>query len=363
MKASPILLAKPLKFLVVDDSRAIQAIIRRAIANCGYEPVDIKTALDGQQALDIIETFVPDLIITDWHMPRVSGLEMVQALRQMGHKTVRVGFVTTEKNTTLLDQAISNGAMFILHKPFNDAELVAAVISSVNDLAVPIAGSATLGAKDVAKAPAPTLLAEGPPTPAPAEPPVDAAAANSSNSSKPAQATVAGKAALTPIPEAAMQQQLQLVLGNIPFKLVANDPMTTAKLTANNLLGLYVGSGVKGVYAIGVMDANAICMVGGGAARKSPPEVRAAMESGQPDQAMLDKANEFLRNLGASLGETAATAGTSVTLGKGSIVKNTFAKLAEVLAQTGRRSDFKVAIPGYGEGRMAFFVMAAAAPA
>ena len=70
MKAAPILLAKPLKFLVVDDSRAIQAIIRRAIVKCGYDPVEIKTALDGEQALDIIESFVPDLIITDWHMQR-----------------------------------------------------------------------------------------------------------------------------------------------------------------------------------------------------------------------------------------------------------------------------------------------------
>lgn len=313
MKATPILLSKPLKFLVVDDSRAIQAIIRRAILHCGYEPVEVKTALDGEQALDIMETFVPDLVITDWHMPKVSGLEMVQALRQMGHANIRVGFVTTEKTPALLDQAISNGAMFILHKPFDDAELAAAVVSSVKDLAKHVPAPPAAGQKKDAE----------------------------------------------PVTEPALHKQLQATLGNIPFRLVAHDPMTVEKLPPNNLLGLYVGAGHKGVYAIGVMDGNAICMVGGGASRKLPPEVRAAMESGQPDETMMTKANEFMRAVAQCLTETADPGPVTVSLAKASIVKNTFAKLSEVLAQTGRRSDFRIAIPGYGEGRMAFFVMTA----
>lgn len=311
MKATPILLAKPLRFLVVDDSRAIQAIIRRAVVKCGYEPVEIKTALDGEQALDIIEGFVPDLIITDWHMPKVSGLEMIQALRQMGHKTIRVGFVTTEKTPALMDQAISNGAMFILHKPFSDAELAAAAVSSVKDLVKPVV----------------------------------------------AEPVVVPKKDPGPVMEPSLQKQLKATLGNIPFRLIADDRMITDKLPPNNLLGLFVGTGHKGVYAIGVMDGNAVCMVGGGASRKLPPEVRAAMESGQPDDTMLTKANEFMRAVAACMAETADPGPVSVSLAKASIVKNTFAKLSEVLAQTERRSDFRIAIPGYGEGRMAFFVM------
>jgi len=312
MKEKPISLSKPLKFLIVDDSRAIQAIIRRAILRCGYEPIEVKTALDGEQALDLVESFVPDLIITDWHMPKVSGLEMVQALRQMGHTSIRVGFVTTEKTPALLDQAISNGALFILHKPFNDDELAAAVVASVKDLAKQL------------------------------EPVV-----------------VAQKADVEPVLEASLHKRLQATLGNIPFRLIAHDPMTTEKLTVNNLLGLYVGSGHKGVYAIGVMDSNAVCMVGGGASRKLPPEVRAAMESGQPDETMLVKANEFMRSVAQCMSETADPAPVAVSLAKASVVKNTFGKLSEVLAQTGHRSDFRFSIPGYGEGRMAFFVMAA----
>ncbi len=309
MTKKTIQLLKPLKFLVVDDSRAIQAIIRRAITLCGYEPLEIQTANDGEQALDIVDTFVPDLIITDWHMPKVSGLEMVQALRQMGHKNIRVGFVTTEKTPALLDQAISNGAMFILHKPFDDAELAAAVVSSVKDLAQVLA----------AESPAPSVY--------------------------------------DPVPVAALQAVLQSYLGNIPFRLITNEPMTTDKLTPSNLLGLYVGANQKGVFCIGVLDANAICMIGGGAARKGPPEVRAAMESGQPDPVMLEKATDFLRLVAPALSDTAAASAGAVSLNKASVVRNTFSKLGKVMAQLDRRSDFRIAIPGYGEGRMAFFVM------
>ena len=312
MKTEPILLAKPLKFLVVDDSRAIQAIIRHAIVRCGYEPVEVQTALDGEQALDMVGSFVPDLIITDWHMPKVSGLEMVQALRQMGHTHIRVGFVTTEKTPAMLEQAISNGAMFILHKPFNDEELAAAVVSSIKDLAQP-----------VVQVPAETQ-----------------------------------KSDVEPVTESALRDRLQATLGNIPFRLVPRDPMTAAKLPPNNLLGLYVAAGHKGVYAIGILDGNAVCMVGGGALRKLPPEVRAAMESGQPDESMLAKATEFMRTIAQCMTDTADPGPATVSLAKASVVKNTFGKLSEVLVQVGHRSDFRIAIPGYGEGRMAFFVMA-----
>jgi CheY-like chemotaxis protein len=329
----PIQLSAPLKFLIVDDSRAIQAIIRRAVTKCGFEPIEIKTALDGEQALDIIEQFVPDLIITDWHMPKVSGLELVQALRQLGHSKVRVGFVTTEKNPAMLDQAISNGALFILHKPFDDKELAEVVMASVKDLAKPVHPEST---PEPVSAPAVPVVAPEP-EPAPAPPPA--------------------KVDMGPVAEVALQQQLQALLGNLPFRLIAGDKLTQDRLTPNNLLGLYGCSAIKGAYAVGVLDANAVCMVGGGAARKGPPEVRAAMDAGQPTGAMLEQATEFLHAMARSLTETSGQAGATVSLVRSSMVKSNFAKLMEILAQPGRRSDFRVSIPGYGEGRMAFFLV------
>lgn len=318
MKAKTIQLSAPLKFLIVDDSRAIQAIIRRAVIQCGYEPIEIKTALDGEQALDIVEKFTPDLVITDWHMPKVSGLELIQALRQMGHKSIRVGFVTTEKTPALLDQAISSGAMFILHKPFNDGELAEVVMASVKDLVKLV------------------------------HPPV----------AKGEPAAVSSKASVGPVSEVALQQQLQALLGNIPFRLVAGDRLTQGKLSTNTFLGLYGSSASKGAYAVGVMDANAVCMVGGGAARKAPLEVRAAIDAGQPGELMLAKATEFLHAMAKSMTESTGQASVTVSLARSSMVKNTFTKLVEVMTQMDQRSDFRISIPGYGEGRLAFFLMA-----
>jgi CheY-like chemotaxis protein len=309
MSTTPIHLSSPLRFLIVDDSRAIQAIIRRAVSRCGYEPIEIQTALDGEQALELIDTFLPHLVITDWHMPKLSGLEMVQALRQMGHHNVRVGFVTTEKSPTLLAEAMSNGALFILHKPFEDAELVDAVTASVLDVI-----------KSQAQPPEP-------------------------------------KALMVPVAPESLQMHLHNSLGSIPFRLIADDKMTIENLTTNNMLALYVVSNRKGVFAIGVMDTNAVCMIGGGADRQPPAVVRAAMAAGKPSDAMLAKAQDFLRASAACLTESSVEPSVEVSLAKASIVKSTFAKLAEILAQTGHRSDFRVSIPGYGEGRLGYFVV------
>lgn len=339
MESHPLHLNAPLKFLIVDDSRAMQAIIRRAILNCGYEPVDIATAIDGQAALDLVEQFAPHLVITDWHMPKVSGLELLQALRQMGHQHVRVGFVTTEKNPALLHEARINGALFTLNKPFSDPELVQAVTAAVEDII-----QERQGAVDV-QPPAADATTAPPPVAEETAPVGD-----------PASTAAPSPAATEPVPPAALQTLLSECLGQIPFRLIAHERMTLDKLTPNNFLGLYSAASGKGVYAIGILDTNAVCMVGGGMARRPPTEVRPAMASGKPDEAMLGKAQEFTKRSALCLTAT-APAGVEVTLAKTSIVKSNFAKLAEVLAQPHHRSDFRLAIPGYGEGRLAFFVM------
>jgi hypothetical protein len=156
-----------------------------------------------------------------------------------------------------------------------------------------------------------------------------------------------------------LQMALARKLGNLPFRIIPNEKMSADRLTPNNLLGLYVATERKGVYGIGVMDANAVCIVGGGSARKTPIEVRSAMTSGEPDKLMLAKAQEFLNHMAQTLTKTSLKDAGAVTLANSSIVKNTFGKLTEVVEQVGHRSDFRISIPGYGEGRMAFFLLGA----
>lgn len=314
-------LQRPLKFLVVDDSRAIQAIISRAVQQCAYQPLEIQTASDGRMGLEALQTFSPDLVITDWHMPHMTGLEMVQTMRQLGHLQLRVGFVTTERTESMLNEAIRNGAMFIVHKPFDDAELVSVVTAAVNDLVA-------------------ELLS-------PAPQPADADSGLAVPVAAAAQALVSA---------ASISEVLDSTLGVIPYRLVANDPMVRDNLTANLLLGLYAAPGKKGVHVIGLMDANAVCMVGGGALRTQPALVRTAMAQEMPPQTFIDGAHKFLAACAACLAPSVPP-GATVSLSKASLVKSSFAKLQEVLVAKGERADYRIAIPGYGQGRVAFFLM------
>jgi CheY-like chemotaxis protein len=330
MEPTTVQLDSPLKILLVDDSRAIQAIIKRAISHCGYAPIEVFTASDGEQGIQATHDHDPDLIITDWHMPKITGLEMLQSIRQRGHRNVRVGFVTTERTPSMLNEAMVNGAAFILNKPFDDAELVSTVRDNVQGVVT--ARQVVLNAQNLtepaAKAPAPAKQS-GP------------------------------SATHDPVPMADLQMALARKLGNLPFRIIPNEKISADRLTPNNLLGLYVATERKGVYGIGVMDANAVCIVGGGSSRKTPLEVRSAMTSGEPDKLMLAKAQEFLNHMAQTLTKTALKDAGAVTLANSSIVKNTFGKLTEVVEQVGHRSDVRISIPGYGEGRMAFFLLGA----
>lgn len=110
-----------MNILIVDDSPAIQTIVRRALEKEGFADHEFRTANSGMAALDIIESWVPDLVLTDWHMPGMGGLELLQVLRQTHGTSMVIGFVTTESVKDRLDEAVRNGAAFVLPKPFSDA--------------------------------------------------------------------------------------------------------------------------------------------------------------------------------------------------------------------------------------------------
>eukprot|EP01036_Dinobryon_divergens_P059569 gene59569-79482_t len=82
--------AAAVRILIVDDSRAIQAIVRRVVERIGYPSLQLQVASNGEQALRLVDSFKPQLVLSDWHMPEMSGLEMFQMLRQYGHKQLMV---------------------------------------------------------------------------------------------------------------------------------------------------------------------------------------------------------------------------------------------------------------------------------
>jgi two-component system chemotaxis response regulator CheY len=118
-----------MQILVVDDSKAMRSIVMRAVRQAGFEAVSFVEARDGAEALKLIRTTPPALVLADWNMPEMSGIELLQALRSEGNP-VKVGFVTSESDPSMRDLAFQSGASFMITKPFS-ADSLKAVLGPV----------------------------------------------------------------------------------------------------------------------------------------------------------------------------------------------------------------------------------------
>lgn len=107
-----------MKILVVDDSKAMRMIVIRNLRQAGYGEATVIEAENGAHGLTQVAAEAPNLILSDWNMPEMNGLEFLQKLRADGNSTT-FGFVTSESTPAMRDQAIGAGAAFLLAKPFS----------------------------------------------------------------------------------------------------------------------------------------------------------------------------------------------------------------------------------------------------
>ena len=120
--------AGPKTALVVDDSRMIRKVSRRLLEELGYE---VSEAENGQEALARCRAVMPGLILLDWNMPVMSGIEFVTALRALpGGSAPKVVFCTTNSDAPAIQAALSGGADGYVVKPFT-AETLAAQLQQV----------------------------------------------------------------------------------------------------------------------------------------------------------------------------------------------------------------------------------------
>lgn len=103
--------------VIVDDSAAMRMMIVRTLRQAGFGGNDVVQAGDGVEALEAIREKTPDLVLADWNMPNMTGIELLQALREEGND-VTFGFVTTEATSSMRAQAREAGAKFLISKPF-----------------------------------------------------------------------------------------------------------------------------------------------------------------------------------------------------------------------------------------------------
>lgn len=102
--------------LLADDSRVMRQIVKRTLRQAGYD-WQIREACDGADALDQVSAECPDLVLSDWNMPNMSGLELLRSLRANGFD-VPFGFITSEGSDEMRRAAEDAGALFLIAKPF-----------------------------------------------------------------------------------------------------------------------------------------------------------------------------------------------------------------------------------------------------
>ena len=109
--------------LVIDDSRAIRLILGRMLRDLGF---DVAEAGNGQEGLARLDGgLVPDLVVLDWNMPEMSGIDFVTAVRQPPYSSsARVLMVTTETEIPQMVRALEAGADEYLMKPFTREAVV-----------------------------------------------------------------------------------------------------------------------------------------------------------------------------------------------------------------------------------------------
>jgi len=109
--------------LIIDDSRAMRRILEKIVRPLGFDVIE---AGDGQQGLDQLQAAAEvEIVLVDWNMPVMNGLEFVKAVRaSTDHATQKIIMVTTETEPAQMVRALMAGVDEFVMKPFTTEILV-----------------------------------------------------------------------------------------------------------------------------------------------------------------------------------------------------------------------------------------------
>lgn len=107
-----------MKIMAVDDSNTMLSIAKKALTDFGYS--DLVLCESGEIALDFLEKQIVDLILLDWHMPGLTGLDFLRIVKNSDHtKNIPVIMLTTEDHPLSIQTAKDSGADGYIIKPIN----------------------------------------------------------------------------------------------------------------------------------------------------------------------------------------------------------------------------------------------------
>jgi len=111
--------------LAVDDSQTMRDMVSFTLRNAGF---DVKLAVDGKNAIDVLGGKPIDLIITDINMPNMNGIELIQEVRRLtAYKATPILILTTESDGTRKAEGKAAGATGWIVKPFDPDKLIQVV--------------------------------------------------------------------------------------------------------------------------------------------------------------------------------------------------------------------------------------------
>jgi two-component system KDP operon response regulator KdpE len=119
-------MADKIKILVVDDEPQIIRVLRHILTAHKYV---VRTAEDGESALEVFSEWKPDLVLTDLQMPNMNGMELCRRLRKLSD--VPIIIVTVRDEEEAIVEALDTGADDYVTKPFGTNELLARIRSSL----------------------------------------------------------------------------------------------------------------------------------------------------------------------------------------------------------------------------------------
>jgi two-component system, chemotaxis family, chemotaxis protein CheY len=113
------------RILTIDDSKTIRDMLMLTLADAGF---DVLQAVDGQDALEVLDKEQVDVVITDINMPRMDGYEVIRQMRSNSmHKSTPILVLTTESELEKKNLARTAGATGWMVKPFDPERLIATI--------------------------------------------------------------------------------------------------------------------------------------------------------------------------------------------------------------------------------------------
>ena len=110
--------------MIVEDDESIREMMHITLSQAGYA---VASAASGESALDMLKRIKVDLVLLDVHMPRMSGLDVLNAMARMGRRKPPVLMVTANRQANTVAEAVRLGCVGYMAKPFAPADLLGRV--------------------------------------------------------------------------------------------------------------------------------------------------------------------------------------------------------------------------------------------